>query len=295
MYDTLGTSAALAPDHDAAHPPLGQLLVERDLLSQDQLNAALAEQERSGLPLGQVLIGLSYVTASTIAQALATQHDIATGFDSDVEEAPAPLEPPAGPEQVHVPPAWIEATVIPLLQPVPELVVMPELVVETESMTRIAALELELASASQEAQLARQELALARQESATADPQTDERELFTAHVRIAELEVDVEATHLALEAANARSAVLDRELTNARRATVNHDACALQVQQLHADLAMTTENLREAYARLHQHEIAAALQQAQQLEAAQQVVQQVVQQPAHTQDTRPASPFAWQT
>jgi hypothetical protein len=79
-------------------PPLGRLLITYGFLSEEQLQVGLAEHGRTGLPLGQVLIGLGFVTKAVIAQALATQagglvkteYGFSTGFASS-EPAPAPL------------------------------------------------------------------------------------------------------------------------------------------------------------------------------------------------------------
>ncbi len=55
-------------------PPLGAILVQRGLLTDEQLAAALAENKRTGEPTGEVIVRLGFATAATIAQALATQH-----------------------------------------------------------------------------------------------------------------------------------------------------------------------------------------------------------------------------
>ena len=70
MVDALDTGGARALELGVTRPPLGQLLLDRGFISEKQLCSALEEHERSGLPLGQVIIGLGYVTASTFAQAL---------------------------------------------------------------------------------------------------------------------------------------------------------------------------------------------------------------------------------
>jgi hypothetical protein len=85
----------------SATPLLGALLVERGLLSEEQLASGLAEQGRTGEPLGKVFVQLGFVDAVTVAQALATQHGgvlkteygFATGFGNGRPRAPAP-EPP---------------------------------------------------------------------------------------------------------------------------------------------------------------------------------------------------------
>src|SRR5579863_8699752 len=116
MLDALGTGGARLPEPEVSPPPLGRLLVERGELTEDQLQGALVEQGRTGLPLGQVLIGLGHVTAATVAQALATQqgglvkteYGLATGFGTPGLVAFPPVSPPASL------PVAAEAAVIPL-------------------------------------------------------------------------------------------------------------------------------------------------------------------------------------
>lgn len=50
--------------------PLGQILLERHLLTEDQLRIGLMEQKRSRQPLGRVLISLGFVTEATLREAL---------------------------------------------------------------------------------------------------------------------------------------------------------------------------------------------------------------------------------
>jgi type IV pilus assembly protein PilB len=57
-------------------PLLGQFLVNRGRLNTEGLEQALAEQERSGLPLGQVLVALGLITTRDLAEALAEQHGL---------------------------------------------------------------------------------------------------------------------------------------------------------------------------------------------------------------------------
>ena len=90
------------PEHDGPEPPdrppLGRLLVDRSLITEEQLAAGLAEQALSGRPLGQVVVDLGFVPAALVAQALATQHGgllqteygYATGF---ALRTPPPGEP----------------------------------------------------------------------------------------------------------------------------------------------------------------------------------------------------------
>ena len=324
MLDALGTGVAIAPERTDAQPPLGRLLVERGLLSDEQLQFALSEHARTGLPLGQVLISLSYVTATTIAQALATQqgglvqteYGFATGFSPDqAMAAPLSLPPVSPPPTTGVAPSWTQAEsaqqIAQAPAPVPAAVVEaavlqaapapplpgPEL---AEASTRIMSLELELAAARQETELARQDAGLARQEMLAANAAGEE--LATARTRIAELEGETTLTRSALDEASRKIESLEQAALAAAGVEVDlqaatervqaqaelHQARAdlqqtqadlqqmqAELQQTQAQLASTTENLRAAYERLHQFEIAQALQQ-------------------HPQ-ARTASPFAWQS
>jgi type IV pilus assembly protein PilB len=57
-------------------PLLGSSLVRRGRLTTEGLEQALAEQERSRLPLGQVLVALGLITTRDLAEALAEQHGL---------------------------------------------------------------------------------------------------------------------------------------------------------------------------------------------------------------------------
>jgi hypothetical protein len=50
--------------------PLGQTLLGKGIISQDQLNIALTEQKRFKAPLGKVLVQLGFVTEATIRDIL---------------------------------------------------------------------------------------------------------------------------------------------------------------------------------------------------------------------------------
>ncbi|MDO9068281.1 MAG: secretion system protein E, partial [Deltaproteobacteria bacterium] len=50
--------------------PLGRLLVEKGVISDDQLRIALLEQKRTGDPLGKLFINLGFVTEATVREAL---------------------------------------------------------------------------------------------------------------------------------------------------------------------------------------------------------------------------------
>ncbi|MDQ2968814.1 MAG: hypothetical protein M3R37_10915 [Actinomycetota bacterium] len=71
--------------------PIGQILVEKNEISEAELAAALAEQERTGLRLGQILIETGRISWLALARAIAEQV-------LDIEDVqPAPTAPPAAP------------------------------------------------------------------------------------------------------------------------------------------------------------------------------------------------------
>lgn len=53
---------------------LGELLLERKVITEEQLKIALGVQEEKGGLLGQVLMNLGYATEEAVAQALTTQY-----------------------------------------------------------------------------------------------------------------------------------------------------------------------------------------------------------------------------
>ena len=73
-------SAEAAHAYDAAPSEgrvlLGTLLVRRGHLTVDALEQALAEKERVGRPLGQVLVDLGLISTRALAEALADQHNL---------------------------------------------------------------------------------------------------------------------------------------------------------------------------------------------------------------------------
>jgi hypothetical protein len=112
------TSGAEPGDTTSEAPLLGQLLVDGGLLTEEQLAAGLAEQQRTGAPLGKALIDLNLVDTASVALALATQHGglIKTeyGFATPVRQhAPGtPLaEPPLSPSSPGGPPVSSDADV----------------------------------------------------------------------------------------------------------------------------------------------------------------------------------------
>lgn len=64
---------------------LGQMLIERDLLLPDQLDEALAHQDKSGTPLGELLIKMGYVKSAPIYECLAQQFGLPFMATLDVD------------------------------------------------------------------------------------------------------------------------------------------------------------------------------------------------------------------
>ncbi len=72
--------AAISGAATAQPRPLGRILVERGILSEDQLRIALKEQQRTNQPLGKALKNLGFVTEATLRDAL-SENLGATGVD----------------------------------------------------------------------------------------------------------------------------------------------------------------------------------------------------------------------
>lgn len=59
---------------EETRPPLGQMLLAKGLLSEEELLRALRVQEERGKPLGEVLVDLGLVSVTALADALLLQH-----------------------------------------------------------------------------------------------------------------------------------------------------------------------------------------------------------------------------
>jgi hypothetical protein len=87
--------------------PIGQILVEKNEISEAELAAALAEQERTGLRLGQILIETGRISWLALARAIAEQVldiEAPTGPAAEPPAETIPSPPPAA-EQPAAPPA----------------------------------------------------------------------------------------------------------------------------------------------------------------------------------------------
>jgi hypothetical protein len=70
--------------------PLGDLLVSQGLLTQTELERALAEQAKSGRLLGQIVVDHGYLTAFSLARVLSEQHGVELRPTDVEDEPPAP-------------------------------------------------------------------------------------------------------------------------------------------------------------------------------------------------------------
>ena len=50
--------------------PLGQILISKGILSEDQLRIALLEQMKANQPIGKLLVSLGFVSETTLREAL---------------------------------------------------------------------------------------------------------------------------------------------------------------------------------------------------------------------------------
>jgi hypothetical protein len=115
--------------------PIGQILVEKNDISEAELAAALAEQERTGLRLGQILIETGRISWLALARAIAEQvldieaptvpaaEPSAEAVPSPPPAAEQPVAPPAPPAPAPIPPAAapVLATFVPVRAPEPAL------------------------------------------------------------------------------------------------------------------------------------------------------------------------------
>jgi hypothetical protein len=88
-------------DETRPAPKLGEVLLQHGIVNADQLAVALAEQQKTSRPLGEIIVELGYAPGPIVAQALATQrggmvkteYGYATGFTSVPAAAPPPPKP----------------------------------------------------------------------------------------------------------------------------------------------------------------------------------------------------------
>jgi len=100
--------------------PIGQILVEKNEISEAELAAALAEQERTGLRLGQILIETGRISWLALARAIAEQV-------LDIEAPAAPAAEPPGEAVPSAPPAAEQPAAPPAPPPNPFGAANPQL------------------------------------------------------------------------------------------------------------------------------------------------------------------------
>ena len=81
------------PERRLAWRPLGQILVERGLISELELHDALREQEHDGGRLGEILFSRGLVSAVDLRDALAEQHGLDLRVESRGPAGPRVLSP----------------------------------------------------------------------------------------------------------------------------------------------------------------------------------------------------------
>jgi DNA repair exonuclease SbcCD ATPase subunit len=233
-------SVSTLADNDGNRPPaepLGTLLLNRGLITAEQLAAALEAQKGSGEPLGAIVVAQGFATPATIAQALATQsggllkteYGFATGFGSPTDR-PAPIhigEPPISTARIGVRPA---APVVAMAAPAAEaaeadyptvaLAEAPPMVAPVDNL-----------AADQDA---------VRAELTAASVETER--LASANSRLAEMRADLEQ-RLAHE--TQRAASLESELEELRASKVEATEDAGRVTALEAEIAARDAALEE--------------------------------------------------
>jgi MSHA biogenesis protein MshE len=81
--------------------PLGTLLVRRGLITNEQLELALLDQQKTGLRLGELLVQSGWVDSGAISKALAEQYELEFVDLGAVALEPAALEQLTGQEARH--------------------------------------------------------------------------------------------------------------------------------------------------------------------------------------------------
>jgi len=86
-------------EYAASWRPVGAILVENGSITQEQLNAALGEQTRTGRKLGDILTSSGAISWMTLAEAIAEQamDPVQPAAPEPAVPALPPLSPPAAP------------------------------------------------------------------------------------------------------------------------------------------------------------------------------------------------------
>jgi hypothetical protein len=112
--------------------PIGQILVEKQAITEEDLAAALAEQERSGRRLGEILIEQGRTSWLALARAMAEQV-------LDIQTAPSEPEPEAKPSPDPVELVREMAEKVANLPPVPDPLPPPQVDDPERELARVMA------------------------------------------------------------------------------------------------------------------------------------------------------------
>jgi hypothetical protein len=89
---------------------LGQVLLEENLITEDELEQALREQAKSGRLLGQIIVANGYLSAFTLARVLSEQHGVRlnakAAAEAEVQEAADPPLVLADPPELGADRPW---------------------------------------------------------------------------------------------------------------------------------------------------------------------------------------------
>ena len=94
-------SHLMLPAPKPAWLPLGTLLVRKELISNEQLELALLDQQKTGLRLGELLVNWGWVDSAAISQALAEQYDLEFVDIDGVEIDPEAIKRLSGKDARH--------------------------------------------------------------------------------------------------------------------------------------------------------------------------------------------------
>jgi chromosome segregation ATPase len=277
--------AALA-DNGSGQEPLGALLVKRGLITQEQLEDALAQQKTSGEPLGAIVVARGFAAPATIAQALATQHGgllkteygFATGFGAGLSSPGAVGAPPVSSPRIgrNGAPVVVEpdTAIVVEAPPAPDPVsdrdaVREELTMASAETERLAEanerlvaaraeLEQRLAKESQRATSLEHELAELR--AGGGGPSSDDMQKWQDAVaqwqaaygeleqRLAEREAELADLRSSVESCDAARGELERELAEARERSdsLKHDLTDVEERRAAAEAAEAERAALEA-------------------------------------------------
>jgi DNA repair exonuclease SbcCD ATPase subunit len=211
--------------------PLGALLVEKGLLTAEELEDALAAQQTTGKRLGQILVDRGHLSGPTLTNALAEQYGIelkteegfGTGLRAEIERRHSTRRPPAAPKEA-------------VADPPPEVSTEPETNGDGQGDVVLAELEPQLEE--HWARLAAAEATVAAREARIAELETELEAVKVA----ADRDGEREPVEHALEHRAAELADWERELTEREQEVAGRQRAVLTAA---ADLEQRRKALEE--------------------------------------------------